>query len=343
MHMGGMQRVLSLIANHASQKGLDVHIICLKAKELDFELLPEIKIYEPNFTYSKGLKNKIQTLAYLKDKLKTIKPDRALCFSEVYNPLAIVAAKLAKIPVFISDRSNPYKKLRNSINIWRKITYPLASGMIAQTELAKQVALDKSYNKNIIVVPNPLREISDCVDKQYSNRIISVGRLVDTKRFDDLINIFTSIDCSQNWELLILGDGRERKKLEKQIDSLKVKERVKLLGQVSDVDKYLAKASIFAFTSVSEGFPNALSEAIAFPLPVIAYDCPAGPADMIINDENGFLIPLEDSKEFKIKLEALMKSEELRKSFTSNVCEYRRKYSSEKIISEYLKFIMKDA
>src|SRR5699024_2373802 len=175
MHMGGMQRVLSLIANHASEKGLDVHIICLRAKELDFELLPEIKIYQPNFTYSKGLKNKIQTLAYLKDKLKTIKPDRALCFSEVYNPLAIVAAILAKIPVFICDRSNPYKKLRNSINMWRKITYPLASGMIAQSELAKQVALDKSYNKNIIVVPNPLREINDSIDKQYTNKIISVG------------------------------------------------------------------------------------------------------------------------------------------------------------------------
>lgn len=339
LEIGGMQRVINIVANYAVKRNYTVTIICLFKTGIEYDFLPDIQIIEPDFPYKKGLKNKIFTFNFLYKKLQQLGPDCVLSFSEVFNPLAIVASKLLGLRVYISDRSNPYKALRLSIQFLRKLTYPLAHGMIAQTKLAKEVALKRGYNKNIAVIPNPLRKINDQIKKEYKNRIISVGRLVETKKFDDLIDIFISVENNDDWELWILGEGPEKENLQRKISALNVDHKVKLLGAVKNVDKYFAQASIFAFTSISEGFPNALTEAIAFPLASIAYDCPAGPNDIIENGENGFLIPLNNKKLFKKKLNKLMASEKLRHELVGNYTHYKEKYLQDKIVESYLAFI----
>ena len=70
--------------------------------------------------------------------------------------------------------------------------------------------------------------------------------------------------------------------------------KVKLLGNVSDIDSLYQKVQVFAFSSKSEGFPNALGEAMSAGLASIAYDCPAGPSDLIQHEQNGFLISIGD-------------------------------------------------
>src|SRR5690606_25187111 len=114
----------------------------------------------------------------------------------------------------------------------------------------------------------------------------------------------------------------------------------KMDGAVKGVDAYLAESSIFAFTSLSEGFPNALSEAVAFPLPCVAYDCPAGPSDIVKDNVNGFLVPMHNKEMFKIQLENLMNSPTLRSRLTQGFKVHRDKYSSKKIADQFLKFII---
>jgi len=340
LKMGGMERVLSILANYATDKGYQVYIICLIEKTIAYKLDERIHVYEPKYLYKKGLLNKINTLRFLCEVLKSIKPDTILCFSEAFNPIAIIAAKLVGLPVYISDRSNPYKKLSRSKEIFRKITYPFANGMIAQTVLAREVALKKKYNNNITVIPNPLRNINDNVPKNDdSKRIITVGRLVSTKNIEELINIFSEIQ-NKDWELYILGDGDQKYLLQKVVERLNIGNQVKLVGAVKDVDAYLAESSIFAFTSLSEGFPNALSEAVAFPLPCVAYDCPAGPSDIVKDNVNGFLVPMHNKEMFKIQLENLMNSPTLRSRLTQDFKVHRDKYSSKKIADQFLKFII---
>jgi len=339
LHLGGMERVMSLIANYAAAKNYSVYVICLIEKKIDYQLNSSIEVIGTDFEYKKGLQNKISTFIFLYKTLKQINPDTVLCFSEVFNPLCVMAAKLASVPVFISDRSNPNKPLRESIMWLRRMTYPFANGIVAQTDLAKAISLNKKYNKNIIVIPNPLRQIDDTHPKLYYKKIISVGRLIKTKKFDRLIEIFGSIDSRDGWELMILGDGPERSNLEKKIEELKLSKNVKLIGAVQDVDYYFSQSSIFAFTSISEGFPNALSEAMAFPLACIAYDCPVGPADIIKNDVNGYLIPVGDEKEFKTKLQQLMDSESTRIKFRERANKNRQLFLDDKILEAYLNFI----
>lgn len=339
LKMGGMERVLVLIANHAVEQGFKVSIICLIEKVIAYPLDERVEVYGPNAPYKKGLINKLRTLKFLRKMLKSINPETTLCFSEAFNPIAIMASILAGLPIYISDRSNPYKRLSKSKELFRRATYPFAKGMIAQTELAKDVAIKKGFNNNIIISPNPLRKIDDTYPKQYRKRIVTVGRLVASKNIQQLITIFSEIN-KKDWELYILGDGDEMKPLQDLIDKLKSGDQIKLVGAVKDVDYHFSQASIFAFTSVSEGFPNALSEAMAFPLASISYDCPAGPSDIIQNNENGFLIHLLDKVQFKEKLTHLMEDEFLRNRFTQNFDEHRKKFSSEKIISDILGFIL---
>lgn len=337
--LGGMERVLSLLANYANKKGNLVFIICLIENKIEYPLDENIKVYSPDFKYKKGLINKLDTLFFLYKTLRYIRPRSVLCFSEVFNPLAIIAAKLARLPVYISDRSNPYKVFNKSVRLFRKLTYPFANGMIAQTELSKKVATEMNYNKNIIVIPNPLRSIDDTISKRYRKQVISMGRLIPTKNFEELIEIFASIPKPE-WELIIIGDGEVKERLNQKKSELGVENRVHLIGAVKDVDAYFAEASIFAFTSLSEGFPNALSEAMAFPLASIAYDCPAGPKDIIRNNYNGILIPMGEKELFRTKLSMLMDNFEMRVSLQKKALLNRSLFSIELISEKYLNFIL---
>lgn len=339
LQMGGMERVVSLLSNHAAKNGYDVYIICLMNKKSYYYLDDRVNVLEPAFEYKKGLLNKTKVFYHVSSCLFNVRPSVVLSFSEVFNPLSIISAKLANVPVYISDRSNPKKKLSFLTQRLRKFTYPLAKGIISQTELAKIISLNKGYNNNITVIPNPLREINDNIKRIKEPIIISVGRLVPTKNYKELIDIFFEIENEKNWQLWILGDGPDRDDLQEHINKLKLNDRVTLFGAVKDVDSYLSKASIFAFPSISEGFPNALSEAIAYPLPCIAYDCPAGPADLIKNEENGFLIPINDRGSFKIHLEKLMIDSALRRDLVINYQLHRDKYHIKSISEMYLSFI----
>lgn len=338
--MGGMERVVSLLSNYAVETGHDVYIICLMKNITAYEIDDRVNVLNPSFDYHGGAVHKLKVLHYLIRSLKVIKPDVVLAFSEVFNPISILAARLAKTTIYITDRSSPTVKLRLSVTLLRKLTYPLAKGMISQTEAAKNIALQKGYNRNITVIPNPLRPIDDSLNRENKKIIISVGRLIPTKNFKELIDIFYETNPDETWKLWILGDGPDKHILQNQISHLELNDRVTLFGAVKNVDAYLSKASIFAFTSTSEGFPNVLSEALAFPLPCIAYDCPAGPADLILHGENGFLIPLHDKSEFKEKLKQLMLDQTLRRKLVIDYQKHRDKFYLNNIAQQYIYFLL---
>ena len=142
-----------------------------------------------------------------------------------------------------------------------------------------------------------------------------VGRLIKSKHQDKLIRIFASID-KKDWKLVLVGYDHLKQNnmepLKKLALDCGVAERVIFAGKQTDVDSYYLSSKIFAFTSSSEGFPNAIGEAMSAGLPVVAYDCIAGPSEMIRDDENGFLIPLFDDVVFAKRLEQLMLDEVLR-------------------------------
>jgi GalNAc-alpha-(1->4)-GalNAc-alpha-(1->3)-diNAcBac-PP-undecaprenol alpha-1,4-N-acetyl-D-galactosaminyltransferase len=138
-----------------------------------------------------------------------------------------------------------------------------------------------------------------------------------------------------DWRLVILGEGPERPNLERLRDELKLGDRARLAGQVADTWPWLRQAGIFLMSSRSEGFPNALTEAMAAGLPVISTDCPSGPADIITPGVDGLLVPTEDPAALAEALARLIDSEDLRMRFAQAAPGVLERYSLDSVLAAW--------
>jgi glycosyltransferase involved in cell wall biosynthesis len=125
--------------------------------------------------------------------------------------------------------------------------------------------------------------------------IIAIGRLTSQKGFSYLIKAFSivvsdGIPC----RLLILGEGVDKEKLKKLAMELRVDDKVSLLGFQKNPYKYLCRSTLFVLSSLYEGFPNVLLEALALGVPSIATRCPTGPEEIITHEVDGILTPPAD-------------------------------------------------
>jgi glycosyltransferase involved in cell wall biosynthesis len=243
----------------------------------------------------------------------------------------------------VSDRCQPDKSLGKLHDQLRKILYPKATGIIAQTAIAKSIYLNQFKHDNIRVIGNPIRIIDNMHNITKENIVLSVGRLIKTKHHDELIRLFGKIN-NPNWKLIIVGDDALKQNNMSRLQAL-VKERnaenqIILAGKQSDVDSYYLNSKIFAFTSSSEGFPNVIGEAQSAGLPVIAFDCIAGPADLIENNKNGFLIPLFDYKQFEEKLRQLMDNSSLCESMGNYAQTSVKQFEANSISNKFYTFIL---
>jgi len=342
---GGMERVMSEIINYITKsKKCECHLILYgKSREIFYEIPQNIVIiHKPNFDFNDRHRtfSTLKTMLYIRKTVKKIKPFSVLSFGELWNSLVLLSLFGLKFPVYISDRCQPDKTFGFFHETLRKMLYSKAAKVIAQTEIAANIYERKYKLKNCIVIPNPIKTPQENKKYERENIIISIGRLINTKHFDHLINIFGKINLD-NWKLIIIGGDSLKQNnsinLQNQIKEMEMKDKIILIGTQKNIEEYLLRAKIFAFTSSSEGFPNVIGEAMSAGLPVVAYDCVAGPSEMIQNGKNGFLIPLFDEKMFEKKLRYLMTHEEEAKKMGEYARESIMHFSVEIIAEKFYK------
>ena len=349
LNTGGMERVMSELTGFFCQKELEVHLI-LYGKSLEiFYTVPEnLIINKPRTVFNNKFRfiYTIGRLIYLRQTIKKISPHSVLSFGEYWNSFVLIALLGLSYPVFISDRCSPVKQFgifHSFLRIW---LYPKARGIIAQTEKAREIYLKRFHHPNIKVIGNPIREIKQSSEIVKENIVLTVGRLIHSKNHNKLIEIFTQISAP-DWKMVIIGDDGLKQKnlvrLKETIDNLNYAERITLVGTLKNIDNYYLCSKIFAFTSSSEGFPNVIGEALSSGLPVIAYDCITGPSELIIDGENGFLVPLFDKKYFREKLQFLIDNEDIRSSMSKKAVESVKFFSIEIIGQKYLDFIIQNS
>ena len=320
LQVGGMERVMSVLANFFCHKrDLQVHLVLYGKKPELFYMVPTILVvHKPDNQFNDRMRllSSIERLLFIRRTIRRINPDSILSFGEYWNSFVLIALYGMQYHIYISDRAQPDKRLNKYHDLLRKCLYPRAAGIIAQTEKANMIYQKWGINSNIKTIGNPISLTKDL--HSYSireNIILSVGRLIKTKNYDKLIELFVTLG-KPGWRLIIVGNDaqkqHQKRKLEALIRNLNAEEIVFLVGNHSDIKQFYSKSAIFAFASESEGFPNVIGEAQSYGLPVIAFDCIAGPSDLVFDNVNGYLIPLNDYDMFRRKLEILMSNTELR-------------------------------
>lgn len=343
---GGMERVMSVLINgFVKHHNAEVHLVLYGSERTVFYDINNMVItHIPSFEFNKQRRtwSTIKTMFFLRKTVRAINPDAVLSFGALWNSLVLLSCLGVKIPIYISDRGTPYNHSTGFHARLKSFLYPQAAGIIVQTKYAEEVGKGMYKQKNYSIIGNPIQIVDDIQEQHRENTIVSVGRLIKTKHYDRLINIFEKIN-NKNWKLIIIGgdaDGQHRLvELQKQREDCSLKDNIILAGTQKDVTSYLLKAKIFAFTSSEEGFPNAIGEAMSAGLPVVAYDCITGPSEMIEDGQNGFLTEVFDDETFQQRLETLMNNEELRNKMGKQAKESIKRFSEESIVEKFYKFI----
>lgn len=219
-------------------------------------------------------------------------------------------------------------KLRNT---GRKQAKVHADAIVTLTDRDKKQYQETPASARIVTIPNAIippteNEKTEIPDKPF---ILSVGRLCYQKGFDRLPaiaeKIFTSND---NWKWLIIGDGPDRKKLKSEIAARGLSEKIILAGQ-RDAAPFFHHAAFTVMMSRFEGFPLVLLEALERHCPVVAFDCPNGPSEVIQEGVNGFLVPAEDVDALTRKIQLLMNDDALRKTLSQAARDSIRAFTPE--------------
>ena len=189
----------------------------------------------------------------------------------------------------------------------------------------------------ITAIPNALSwPIADRAAPVVDKVVVAAGRLEEQKAFDRLITAYAPLVASRpDWRLDIYGSGSEMPKLRRLIKQLGVGRRVTLRGHSQQMPAVLRGSAIFAMSSEREGFPMVLLEAMSVGLPMVAYDCPRGPAEVLRDGVNGRLIPDGDDAAFTAALTELMDSVELRQQMGAAALADAAAYSMPHIVTRW--------
>jgi glycosyltransferase involved in cell wall biosynthesis len=341
-----MERVMSELAGYFCQKdNLEVHLILYDRDPVIFYKIPEnIVIHKPKsrfnnkfrFIYSLG------RLYFLRQEIVRIEPDAVLSFGEYWNSFVLLALSGLRYSIFVSDRCRPDKYLGLFHQFLRGFLYRRASGIIFQTAKAKEFFQKLEKRVPSVVIGNPIREIASDQKIIKENIVLTVGRLIPSKNHDKLIKSFIKLNKS-GWKLVIVGGDALKmsmmKDLKDLVRELGAEDKIILTGNRSDVDLFYLKSRIFVLTSESEGFPNVIGEAMSAGLPVVAFDCIAGPSELITDNKNGLLVPVSDYLKLEQKLEILMNNADLRYRIGCEAKKSIKDFSIETIGEGYYSFI----
>lgn len=348
MQGGGAERVAAYLSNHWVSNGHDVTLMptfsgrgeCLYPLDgrvrLDY-LADHVK------SVSRSPWNSVRRFLALRRVIREAQPDVIVSFLIQVNVVVLVAAFGLRIPVVVSERSDP--RLFAIGGFWelgRRLTYWCAKWVIVQTEDVRQYIKANCYGARALVVPNPVvwpipatepairPEEVVCQERRV---LLAVGRLGREKGFDILIKAFAAVaSLAPDWDLVILGEGSERGALEAQCDALGLKDRTHLPGYVGNVGDWYERADLYVLSSRYEGFPNALMEAMACGVPAIAVDNSSGPRDIIRHELDGLLVPVDEGVEgIANALKNIMTSESVRQRLAERAGDVRKRFSMESV------------
>lgn len=307
LEQGGAERVVTNLANRFAAGGYEVIIATEWYGENEFQTDKRVRRVHVGLREGDGRRHRLVQfylrVKYLREFLKKERPDILIPFARKALYRGLMAAYFIKIPVLISIRTDPaghYEERSDKIQI--PLLFPRADGCVFQTQGAREFFAPRlQENSRIILNPINPKYIGVPEPVKRTKTVVQSGRLVDFKNQPMLIRAFINVHQKHpDYDLKIYGgdsfDGT-KEILEQIIEENEAGAYVHLMGASDSLEKDMVDAALFAFTSDWEGLPNALMEAMALGLPIVATDCPCGgPRTIMTHEEDGLLIPIKDQQ-----------------------------------------------
>lgn len=322
---GGVERITALLANALAGDGHDVTIVTryptTDNRQQLHEAVEHRQMYVPRGP--KPLRN--AQLAFVVRSLRRVfaasRPDVVIGSRWDCAILALLATRKTPTRTIAWEHGHlPLARLTPSWKALRARLYPKAAAVVLVNEASRSAAEQLVHSGRISVIhnflePAPRDASGSSVPSLWrtfpggrpAHGVVAVGRLEHEKGFDRLIDAFANVAASYpEWGLLIAGRGSLHHALERQAGRLGLQGRVHLAGPTEDPTPTLAESDVFVLPSRFEGFGIALIEAMAAGLPVVAFDCPAGPREIVRHGIDGLLVPDGDIRALSAALEEVM-------------------------------------
>lgn len=349
--MGGAERVSSILADLLVDE-FEVELATFANKNIDFYSLNrkvkrvELNLDQNSNCFLMGLKNNIRRIHILRNYIKNSKSSTVITMMSMPTILTAIACIGLKVKLVGSERSYPpampLGKLWESL---RRYSYSRLDNLVVLTEESKRWCLKNTLAKSINIIQNPVvypvRDVEPIVSvdkyiKPGMKVILSVGRLSTEKNQKDIIQAFHDSKLfEKGWYLFLVGDGSELESLKRLSEDLQSSDHVIFVGKVGNVGHWYERADIYALTSLFEGFPNTLIEAMSQGTAVVSYDCNTGPRDIIINNVNGKLIE-PDLGSLSEALIWLAEDETLRNQLGREAIKVREIYSIDNFLKKWI-------
>lgn len=341
LRAGGTERVVTRLAN-AFAKYHKISIVIAHDSQPFYELDERVGL----FRHTSGSSNipkwrrALSIMTHLRTTIRSVDPDIILSFGEAISPLTRIATIGCRSKLVIFNRESPLRSLRGRAGVINPLLYPFANAVVTQTGQAKRFLRQRYRFTRFEVIPNPVAIPSRVAAIETRPRtVISVGFLGGAKNQRTLLKAFASSSQVDQWKLLIVGAGPDRSSLIDLSKGLGIRDRVEFLGERKDIAPLLSRSRIFAFSSLSEGFPNALSEALAHGCACIAFDCVTGPSELIQNNRNGLLSALGDEEGYSAALEKLMCDESLQQRYSIAARKDIERFSENRVLKQFDRLI----
>lgn len=341
---GGAQGVFVNIVNNLHKANQEIKIVLQDSKNALYmeELQPDIPICDLQ------VKNKKKLLFYIIDYVKKNKIETALVFSHEITVYLYMAKKIMKQDFVIISRclNTMSYEYGMSKSFFRKyitrsfilMFYRKSDLIIAQSHGIKEDLIEnfRVSSEQIIVINNPIglkfeNEMdrkTTCAREPY---ILYAGRLEEQKGLEMLLEAFSILN-TRKIKLVCVGSGSQENKLKKKAEELGIYDRVEFVPHTNRIVEYYCAASATVLNSFYEGFPNVLVESISCGTPVVAYDLPSGPSEIILDGKNGYLVKYLDIQDLAEKIDMTL----TRKWDRSSIKKTAMRFRQEVILPQYL-------
>lgn len=309
---GGAERVAVNLAGDFSRRGLRVDLLLARAEGPYLERLPST-VRVVDFAASRVAWTVPKLMRYLRAE----RPRAVLSMIANANVCAAWARRAARSPARLVLRepntvsqvvAHPRSLRERSLPWFLRRFYPWADAVVVNShgsarDLIETVGIPAA---KVHVIPNPIdldavraaaQEPPPLALSTEPPTIVAVGRLTPQKGYEDLIRAFQRVRSARSVRLIILGEGEDRAALERLVRELDLADSVALPGFCDNPWSVIARAALFVLSSRWEGQPNALMEAVALGVPIVATDCPSGPREILLDGQLGALVSVGDPVE----------------------------------------------